>query len=59
MRFKIDETDGIKIFKGESWALIRVSNTGPNITARFESESEEKLFSIKREFTNLINYFNK
>lgn len=59
MRFKIDDTDGIKIFKGDSWALIRVSNTGPNITARFEADSEEKLFSIKREFTNLINYFNK
>ena len=59
MRFKIDDTDGIKIFKGDSWALIRVSNTGPNITARFEADSEEKLFSITREFTNLINYFNK
>lgn len=59
MRFKIDETDGVKIIKQDSWALIRVSNTGPNITARFEADSEEKLFSIKREFTNLINYFNK
>ena len=59
MRFNIDETDGIKVLKGESWALIRVSNTGPNITARFEASTKEKLFSIKREFTNLINYFNK
>ena len=59
MRFKVDETDGVKIFKGDSWALIRVSNTGPNITARFEAISQEKLFSVQREFTNLINYFNK
>ena len=59
MRFKIDDTDGIKIYKGNCWVLIRVSNTGPNITARFEADSEEKLFSIQREFTNLINYFNK
>lgn len=59
MRFNIDDTDGIKIRKLGSWALIRVSNTGPNITARFEADTEEKLFSIKREFTNLINYFNK
>ena len=59
MRFKVDDTDGIKIYKGENWVLIRVSNTGPNITARFEADSEEKLFSIKREFTNLINYYNK
>ena len=59
MRFKIDDTDGIKIIKKNGWALIRVSNTGPNITARFESDTEEGLFSLKREFTNLINYFNK
>lgn len=59
MRFNIDDIDGIKIFKGDSWALIRVSNTGPNITARFEASDELKLKSIKREFTNLINYFNK
>lgn len=59
MRFKIDETDGIKIIKNNGWGLIRVSNTGPNITARFEADSEEKLFLIQREFTNLINYFNK
>ncbi len=59
MRFKVEDIDGVKIRKNNGWALIRVSNTGPNITARFESDSEEGLFSIKREFTNLINYFNK
>jgi len=59
MRFNIDETDGIKIIKGDNWALIRVSNTGPHITARFEATTEDKLFSIKREFINLINYYNK
>ncbi len=59
MRFKIDETDGVKIIKNDGWALIRVSNTGPNITARFEASSEEKLFSIQREFVNLMNYYNK
>lgn len=59
MRFDVDDTDGIKILRNDSWALIRVSNTGPNITARFESDSEIKLNSMKREFINLINYFNK
>lgn len=59
MRFKVDDTDGIKIRKKNGWVLIRVSNTGPNITARFESDTEEGLFSLRREFTNLINYYNK
>ena len=59
MRFNIDLTDGVKIIRPDSWALIRVSNTGPNITARFEADTEDKLFLIKREFTNLVKYFNK
>ena len=59
MRFNIDDTDGVKIIKDDSWALIRVSNTGPYITARFESYNEDKLVSIQREFINLIKYFNK
>ena len=59
MRFNIDDTDGVKIIKDDSWALIRVSNTGPHITARFESYNEDKLVSIQREFINLIKYFNK
>ena len=59
MRFNIDLTDGVKIIIPDSWALIRVSNTGPNITVRFEADTEDKLFLIKREFTNLVKYFNK
>lgn len=59
MRFNIDLTDGVKIIRPDSWALIRVSNTGPNITVRFEADTEDKLFLIRREFTNLVKYFNK
>lgn len=59
MRFNIDLTDGVRIIRPDSWALIRVSNTGPNITVRFEADTEDKLFLIKREFTNLVKYFNK
>lgn len=59
MRFNIDLTDGVKIIRPDSWALIRISNTGPNITVRFEADTEDKLFLIKREFTNLVKYFNK
>ena len=41
MRFNIDLTDGVKIIRPDSWALIRVSNTGPNITVRFEADTED------------------
>jgi phosphomannomutase/phosphoglucomutase len=58
MRFKIDETDGVKIIKNDGWALIRVSNTGPNITARFEASSEENLNKLQEEFIGQINKYN-
>ncbi len=51
--------DGIKVLFDDGWALVRCSNTGPNITARFEARTEERLKEIEEEFTNLINQYNK
>ena len=57
--YKINDIDGVKIYYDDgSWALVRYSNTGPNITARFESKSKEKLKSIKDEFMEIINKYN-
>lgn len=50
--------DGIRVIFEDGWAGIRVSNTGPNITARFEATTEKRLESIKMEFMNLINEYN-
>ena len=36
------------------WALVRASNTGPNITARFEGVTEEDRDKIQEEFMALI-----
>ena len=38
---KIDETDGVKIFKNRSWALIRSSGTEPIIRIIVDSDTEE------------------
>lgn len=57
--YKIITIDGVKVIFDDGWALIRCSNTGPNITAKFESTSKEKLNSIKDEFIELINNLNK
>ena len=32
----------------DGWALVRASNTGPNITMRFEATTEKRLEEIKR-----------
>ena len=47
------EIDGVRINYEDGWALIRSSNTGPNLT--FEFTTEERLNSVKEEFLNLIN----
>ena len=50
--------DGIKVLFDDGWALVRASNTGPNITARFESRTKSRLEEIENEFTSLINSLN-
>lgn len=58
--YNIVEIDGVKVnYEDKSWALVRCSNTGPNITARFESISKERLEEIKDEFINIINKYNE
>ena len=56
--YKFIDIDGVRILFDDGWVLIRASNTGPNITARFESSTEEGLEKLKDEYTNLINGFN-
>jgi phosphomannomutase/phosphoglucomutase len=41
--------DGVRInFSQSSWGAIRCSNTSPNLTLRFEAESEETLKEIQK-----------
>lgn len=50
--------DGVKVIFPDGWALVRASNTGPNITVRFEARTKERLEEIQAEFTSLVNTFN-
>ena len=47
--------DGIRINFEDGWALVRASNTGPNLTLRFEAKTMERLEKLEKEFTNVIN----
>ena len=47
--------DGVKVFFDDGSALVRASNTGPNITVRFEAKTRERLKEITDEFMNLID----
>ena len=46
--------DGVKVFFEDGSALVRASNTGPNITVRFEAKTEGRLEQIQSEFMDLL-----
>lgn len=52
--YKILLIDGVKVFFNDGAALVRASNTGPNLTVRFEATTEKRLEEIKKEFMDLI-----
>lgn len=53
--YKYNDIDGIRVEFSDGWALIRYSNTGPVISARFEANSNERLKEITDEFMVIIN----
>ncbi len=57
--YSYNDIDGVRVNFSDGWALVRYSNTGPNITARFEAISEERLQSLQDEFMSVIQQFNK
>ena len=54
-----NDIDGVRVEFDDGWALVRYSNTGPNITARFEANTEERLQSLQEEYIGIINQFNQ
>lgn len=49
--------DGVRVEFDNAFALVRASNTGPDLTLRFEAKNENKLNEIKEEFENIINNY--
>lgn len=58
-QYRINDIDGVKVLFDDGWALLRVSNTGPNITARFEAKTEERLKELEHEFLDVLEQYNK
>ena len=52
--YKVNDVDGVRAEFENGWALVRASNTGPNLTLRFEGITKEDMESIQNEFTKLI-----
>ena len=55
---ELNTIDGVRVSIGNSWGLMRASNTSPKLVFRFEAESEEDLKDIKNLFElNLRDIF--
>lgn len=52
--YKVNDIDGVRAEFDNGWALVRASNTGPNITARFEGRTEKDVKEIENEFMSLL-----
>jgi phosphomannomutase/phosphoglucomutase len=57
--YSFNDIDGVRVEFSDGWTLVRASNTGPNITARFEAITEQRLVEIQEEFIELIEELNK
>ncbi len=56
-KYKIIDIDGVRVEFDDGFALVRASNTGPNITARFESSKKDNLEKYKDEFISILNKY--
>lgn len=52
--YQINTLDGVRVTFDDGWALVRASNTGPNLTIRFEATTTKRLKEIQEEFTTLL-----
>ena len=57
--YSYNNIDGVRVTFPDGWASVRASNTGPNITGRYEAVNDERLQEIKLEFESLITKYNK
>ncbi len=48
--------DGLRIDYNDAWGLVRVSNTTPTLTFRFEAETAQRLETIKQQFRDLLGH---
>ena len=53
-KYNYNLIDGIRVSFDDGWALVRASNTRPNLTLRFEAASKKRLKEIEEEFKEVL-----
>ena len=54
MNYPINDIDGVRITYTNGWALVRASNTGPNIIFRAEADSEEGARILENIYVGMV-----
>ena len=57
LNYPIINIDGVRVTFKEGWALVRASNTGPNIIFRAEATTLEHKKKLEKYFLTLINKY--
>lgn len=57
--YSFNDIDGVRVEFDDSWALVRASNTGPNLTIRYEAKTMERLKEIESEFNAKIDEYKR
>ena len=55
--YDYNDIDGVRVNFENGWGLVRASNTGPNLTLRFEANTKEFLEQLQKEFTDIVNQY--
>lgn len=53
-KYDYNDMDGVRVEFIDGFALVRASNTGPNLTMRFEAKTKERLNQIQKEFETVV-----
>ena len=54
-KYEYSLIDGIRINFKDGWGLVRASNTGPNLTLRFEAKTKKRLEEIQKEIKKVLD----
>ena len=54
MNYPINDIDGVRITYTNGWALVRASNTGPNIIFRAEADTLEGVKILENIYVSMI-----
>lgn len=49
------DVDGVRVNFGDSWGLVRASNTQPVLVLRFEADTEARLNQVRAEMESVVN----